>query len=172
MTSIRVECLSGKQCFVCPPAGTSVGALKDIIEQETQLLRNQQRLICGSIVLDDDFLLESLQQGSEPVSLQLVLISLDPVSELLERRGLSCVNAVDRDGCTALHLAAIEGDASLCAALLAHPEFKLCKQLDRYGWTALDIAREYGHSEDLISALMVAEHGEYLPQYSKPRVLP
>mmetsp|Transcript_114842 Transcript_114842/g.214962 ORF Transcript_114842/g.214962 Transcript_114842/m.214962 type:complete len:202 (-) Transcript_114842:105-710(-) len=171
-TSICVEWLSGKQYSVRVPIGSSVGALKERLAEDLHLPRSQQRLSYGQAILDDECILQLPEKGSESIHVQLVLVSHEPVAELLQRRGLSSVNSVDDDGCTALHLAAIEGSASLCAAVLAHPEFELCKQLDRYGWTALDIAREYGHGEELISILMVAEHGEYMPQYSKPRVLP
>jgi len=56
----------------------------------------------------------------------------------------ACVNAIDTDGCTALHLAAQDGHERIVRRLLRNGA--VIDALDRQGRTAGDLAQEHGHA--------------------------
>ena len=69
--------------------------------------------------------------------------SMQVVRMLLEQ-GAS-VNAIDTDGCTALHLAAQDGHERIVRLLLRNGA--VIDALDRQGRTAGDLAQEHGHTK-------------------------
>ena len=70
------------------------------------------------------------------------------VSILLEAG--SSVNAIDTDGCTALHLAAQDGHMSIAKLLLRHGA--IADACERQGKTAQALAEEHDHPE-IVAAL-------------------
>ena len=70
------------------------------------------------------------------------------VSMLLEAG--SSVNAIDTDGCTALHLAAQDGHTSIARMLLGHGA--IADACERQGKTAHELAQEHDHPE-VVAAL-------------------
>lgn len=62
----------------------------------------------------------------------------------------SSVNAIDTDGCTALHLAAQDGHTSIATMLLRHGA--IADACERQGKTAQALAEEHNHPE-VVAAL-------------------
>ncbi len=76
------------------------------------------------------------------------------VSMLLEA-GAS-VNAIDTDGCTALHLAAQDGHRSIVRTLLRYGA--IADACERQGKTAHELAQEHDHPE--VVAVLEAWHAQ------------
>ena len=61
----------------------------------------------------------------------------------------ACLNAIDTDGCTPLHLAAQDGHERIVRLLLRNGA--IIDAMDRQGRTAEDLAREHGHARAIAS---------------------
>src|SRR5438046_10499253 len=89
----------------------------------------------------DKLLLESAAVGNDAA-----------VDALLEAGGST--EAKNREGCTALHLAAWHGHASTAERLIAQSARIDIDAPDKFGWTPLHFAARYGQTET--AALLIA----------------
>ncbi len=79
-------------------------------------------------------------RGQNVVIMQVVHMLLDEGA---------CLNAIDTDGCTPLHLAAQDGHERIVRLLLRNGV--IIDAMDRQGRTAEDLAREHGHARVIAS---------------------
>eukprot|EP00419_Tripos_fusus_P068777 CAMPEP_0172893168 /NCGR_PEP_ID=MMETSP1075-20121228/147846_1 /TAXON_ID=2916 /ORGANISM="Ceratium fusus, Strain PA161109" /LENGTH=224 /DNA_ID=CAMNT_0013747979 /DNA_START=103 /DNA_END=774 /DNA_ORIENTATION=- len=135
---VVVQTLDGKELSLELPGGAFAWQITNLVREnlgkpsvEIKLLEGVRVLNSGSHVLP----------GSA-----LTAVQASCLPAFLKRKGLSSIWEITHDGSTALHLAAAQGDVSICMELLTHDDFTGVNAIDFLGNSVLHLAADSGLS--------------------------